>query len=236
MTFQPPDDATFFARMESAKEKAEDMARLERARAGLETGDGNAHDYLIKETDPVTGERKKKGSVNVKLSALDIALQNETYRAAYEAFGDFLKQYERATETALTRAEAALDDMMNRAVSLPGIGPVFRNINGDTVGIDGKLIDATISANIQWPDDAPSYEEYLQHKQAIEDIRRYQTDVLGAARDRYEDPNQPMTSDEFEQWQRRIRDEAPSGIKFKAEGIADNVPKDIMTTVAKPSL
>ena len=70
---------------------------------------------------------------------------------------------------------------------------------------------------------APTYEDYIRRKQAvetlalrIEELRRFQIDVLGVARDRLNDPDNPPSLEELED----IGNEIQAGLEKVA-----NAPK-----------
>ncbi len=190
----------FIARLQNAKANAEDFERSQRALAGLETGDGSNHNHKGRDKG-LYAKGLKGGSA---LSALDLALQDAEYAARYSAFGGLLDRYETAAEKALAKATAALDDLMGRAVRLPDGRAIFRDANGHVWAVDGERLDPDFAAGIIWPDDAPGYADYRRRKQDVDDIRRYQSDVLGAARDRYEDEETPITRKEMDKLEHDI--------------------------------
>lgn len=229
-----PDDFKLITAMQNAKARAEDAARLQDVIAGRETGHGNRHN---RRDDPRNMNAARRRAAEA--THLDMLLASDPeYAALYRDFGDLLSDAESRTEAALAKAESALADTMDKAARLPDGRTVFMDENGNVVTEDGEIIDPEIAAGIEWPNDAPSYEEYRTRKDEVDALRRYQVDVLGTARGRYEDPDNPMTRDEFEDWEQRIQDETPAAIKLKPESALQDEALELSTTieVAKPAI
>ncbi|MEO1243780.1 MAG: hypothetical protein AAFX54_17870 [Pseudomonadota bacterium] len=132
-------------------------------------------------------------------------LADPEYTALYnEVFGQ-LRQAEIATDEALLAAEQELDVLLENAARLPDGRIVFRNQNGDVVTQYGESVDTDLAAEIKWPPEAPTYQEYLEEREQIDALRRYQVEVLGDARDRLSDENNPLEKDELEQMQQDIQ-------------------------------
>ncbi|MCG8605448.1 hypothetical protein MJD09_10675 [bacterium] len=172
--------------------------------------------------------RSKRAVQDVHLSALETLLANDPeYAALYEHVSNLLNDAEAATEAALAQAEtdlgdaeAALEETMENANRLPDGTAVFRDKDGNIRTEDGRIIEGEEAESIVWKDDAPSYEDYLQRKQEIEDLRqrieelrRYLIDVIGDARDRINDPDNPPTKEELERIEREIREKAPEAVR-----------------------
>lgn len=232
--FSEDTEFKFITRLQQAKGHAEDMHRFNRAMSGLETGDGNAHNSKSKDK-AADAQRKGKSS---GLRKLDEWLLNPEYEALYNRFGDLLSGYETATETALGRAENALAELLDRAAHLPDARAVFRDENGNVVTEDGSIIDPETAVAIQWPDDAPTYKDYLKRKQDLDELRRYQIDVLGEARERYENPDDPMTAEEIEQRMKEIQEQAPQQIEaeLKPDEVVNDGQSKIAFSIQQPPL
>ena len=93
---------------------------------------------------------------------------------------------------------------------------MFRDSDGKVRREDGTIVHGLDPDTIAWPEGAPSYETYLEHKGAldhaqktIEDIRAYQVDVLGAARDELTDPNKPASRERIKEIQQDMETEMP---------------------------
>ena len=178
MTFQSPDDTAFITAMENAKAKAEDKDRLERARASLETGDGSAHDYLKNEIDPATGERKKKGTANARLTALDIALQGADYHALYKEVGRALSEVQNQVYDRLIQSGEAVDKAEEALKQARRDGASEENITR----LEQRLDEAR-----------KRHERMQDHDRELADIQR-----------RMNDETNPPTAEELERYRERI--------------------------------
>ena len=157
------------------------------------------------EKSPRGRERRRKRERQT-MTALKMLLRDQEYAALYNAVGDLLDDAERKTETAIAAAEADLQDTLDRAARLPNGAAVFRDANGDIRGEDGKIITPEDAAGIEWPDGAPSYAEYTQRRDRLDELRRYQVEVLGHAGDRMNDEDNPAQKDELRQLENAIQD------------------------------
>lgn len=170
----------------------------------------------------VNGKRKASDGT---LSALDLLLLTDpVYAALYRQVTDALTVAETETADAIDEAEAALAsakadlrDVLEKAARLPDGRHVFRDAQGRVWTEDGEVVDPDTAAGIQWRGDEPSREDYLTRKKVVEDwqatldsLRDYQTDVLGRARDRLNDPNDPPSEDELRAILAKIRGGRPA--------------------------
>ena len=135
------------------------------------------------------------------------------YTALYNDTMDLLTSAEAATEKALANAEQELSDLLDNAARLPDGRAVFMDGDGNVWTESGKPVDPAKAEGIEWPDDSPSYEEYLKRRQAVDEIRRYQVDVLGHARDRMTDPDNPPSTDELEDFNRQLAAGMPNAVR-----------------------
>lgn len=201
------------------KKRRTDFDDLQNEQADRETG--RARKYYPRDHD---GSQSAKAKEERYLSALKRMLQNETYLALYNQTDDLLTKAETATEKMLPQAEQqsrrddeALDDMLEKANKLPDGTAVFRDKDGNIYTEDGGLIEAAEAESIVWKDNAPTYEDYRKQKQdaeksrqQVEDIRRYQVDVLGNARERLHDENNPLSPEELKEMQQEVKGQAPA--------------------------
>ena len=164
-------------------------------------------------------------------TALDILLANSAYAALHGDVTDFAARAETAAEIAmqeaeqdLAGAEESLRDTVENANKLPDGTAVFKRADGTVRTEDGCIVEGDELDGIVWRDDAPTYEDYLRRKAAveearkrIEDIRRYQVDVLGHARDRLNDTDNPPSIEELERIQKNIEDRMPPSVESKLD-------------------
>lgn len=170
--------------------------------------------------------------------------QDAEYRALYDSTRDQLQKAEAATDAALTVADEdlhtanrSLNDMLDKASTLPDGTKVFRDQNGDVWRAGGTRVTGDDLDRIQWLDGAPSYRAYLALKQKVEDAQRrfddllrYQVDVLGNARNRLMNDDDPPSKDDLRKIQDDIKNQAPDAVKPELKAAAPPDVKDTGTT------
>ena len=243
-------DVDISRRVRSERRRAEDFDDLQHELSGQETG--RQQRFLPDTARSRAEKQRRRERTDRLLTELDSWLRDPIYRAQYEGFGDFLNEAENATETALSKAVAALGEARDRLQSvldkanvLPGGTKVFRAADGRIMDENGNVVSAEDAAGIVWRDGAATYEEYLAAKRRaedarnlVDDIRSFQTDVLGTARNRWEDTDDPITPEEMEEWRRRIEAEMPAIGQPRAEAAISQEPagKQNPLKVGKPIL
>lgn len=208
------------------KRSAQDFDDHQAAIAGRSTG--RILPRLGQNTPDAQSRRDRKhGDAIETLSNLQLMMQDPEYAALYNDVSGLLDRAEEATERALGQAELALiqssdtlNDTLANANKLPDGTAVFKDANGNVWTANGRLVDKSEAESIVWADGAASYEDYLQQKEAvenaqlrIEELRLYQVDVLGNARDRLEDEENPLSKDELE----ALKNDIESGLEVTAE-------------------
>jgi len=162
------------------------------------------------------------------LTTLQLLLMNDpVYAALYRETNALLSRAETITEKLLAQAEqellqaqTELEGVLDSANQLPDGRKVFRDAQGNVRTSDGQIVDPVDAESIVWKKGAPTYETYVDAKKEVEgaqktvdDIRHYQVDILGGARDRMSDENSPPSKEEMEEIQKNIIDQAPEAIK-----------------------
>ena len=190
--------------------------------------------------------RQKKDRERVS-RLLELLQHDPEYAALYSQTIDLLGRAEAATAMALAKAEDTLDQakqdlntITDRANALPDGTHVFRDANGMTRTANGEIIDGHRFDAIHNRPDAPSYEEYLAAKKAtdqaqkrIDELRRYQVDVLGGARHRITDPDHPLTKDELKDIQKKIEGQMPSHVRTELAPTSGDAPQTHSTATIK---
>lgn len=194
-----------------------------------------------------TDTHDRKGKRRSSMSTLDMLLLNDPeYARLFEEMATLLNEVDASVEQALEQLQEQLEglqdglnDMLDNANTLSdGKTKVFKSSDGNFYTDNGELVDPADAAAIIWDDDAPSYEDYLRQKQAIrdtqqrmDDIRIYQTTVIGTARDKMSDPDNPLSKEELEEIKRQMSDHADPLVK---KIIEPDTPRE--TNVVSPDL
>lgn len=185
-----------------------------------------------------------------RLTALDVMLLNDPhYAKIYTSAMNELQSAEQATEIALdkvlkksTQLQSELSYTLSKAPQLPNNTKVFRNNQGVVMTEDEVMVDADQAEEIEWSGSEPTYETYLKQKQGLEavekeinDIREYQTDVLGTIRGDLTDTDEPKSADDIEKYRVKIKERMPKAVtqemslkEIKAEpdkAVSINIPK-----------
>ncbi len=219
----------------------------------LSGADGNKHSRFLDDESTLRGrqeKQRKKDEETRYLNRLLEMLKDPAYVAAREEFGEYLRDVEIATQnaisTALTdleRANAHLSSTLETANRLPNGQAVFRDQHGNVYTADKTLISPEDAASIVWQDGAPTHEEYQGAQKAaanahsqVKELETYQTDVLGGARDRFDDEENPMTQDEFKDQKERIEKIMPDIVAQQIEAISPTVKPQTLGVVSKPTL
>lgn len=207
----------------------------------------NKHD-----SEQETAERRN-ARMQTQLSALEAMLRdNPEYAALYKKTEGLLDRAEKATDNAIDQAmqdllqrEEALNELLDNANRLPDGTRVFRSEDGSVFNEHGQPIDAEDAQSIVWKDGAPTYEDLMQQKQKmdevrkrIEDLQHYQIDVLGRARDRMNDQHDPITPEEMEQIQDDIINKADAYVQnvIQPQSDANNVEATVSMNLDKPPI
>lgn len=203
----------------------EDRTDLANEMAGRDVG--RIERFLPEGASP-RANKKRKERERERLSRLLQLLQSDPeYAALYEDTMSRLRDAENATAQALTQATKELhtandelSNTMDRANRLSDGTRVFKDLEGRIRNKNGDLIDGEVLDQIVWRDDAPTYEEFLAKKKAAEQaqhnvdaILRYQVDVLGNARQRLTDEDNPPTKGELKDIQNDIDSRVPEIVK-----------------------
>lgn len=188
----------------------QDFDDLQNEIAGRETGRNSR--FLSKGNAEAQETERKKNHDRVQQTALDILLQNNPeYAALYNETMDLIRraeiqaeQFLRELESGLSSAQDTMKETLDNANKLPDGTAVFKDADGNVWTADGRKVGPEEAAGIEWKKGGVSYEDYLKQKQAIEDFKRqidevhhYQVDVLGRARDRMTDPDNPPSMDDI---------------------------------------
>lgn len=173
------------------------------------------------------------------LNELQRLLADPVYAERYRTFGVLLDdagawaaERKTALQSALADAHANAGTLLDGAARLPDGRRVFRHADGSVIDENLNAVTDIDAAAVIWPEDAPSAEEYIAARQreaelqaALDGHEAWEVDVLGRARDRYEDPDNPITPSEMDAWENRISSDMEA---FEAQTIEP--PTDTPTT------
>lgn len=214
------------------KRKQRELDDLQNEMAGREVG---RQRRFLSADDERTPEGREKKAQAEALTRLQLLMSNPEYANAYQDTMTALRDAERATEVALTKAGIArerasenLNGILDKAQRLPDGRRVFCDAKGNVWSEDGRRISHEEAEHIEWKSDAPDHETYLARKHELEEaqrreeeIRLYQTDVLGGARHKLEDQDEPPSIEELERIKREIAEHMPRMVNSE---IVDNQP------------
>ena len=186
-----------------------------------------------------SGKRAKRESNRV--SALLSLLQSDpAYAALYSETLDKLREAEAAAALALSQATSALDqartdlaDALDGASTLADGTRVFRDQNGDVWTEGGQRVEGDALDEIVWREGTVSHEEFLARKKAVDEgqrnveaILQYQVEILGDARDRLMNEDDPPSMDEMKEMQENFVELAPDAVLSKLNPDPDLAPSD----------
>lgn len=197
---------------------------------------------------------KRNGKVSGSMTALDLMLLNDpAYADIYNNAMDFLSKAERATEqklikleTQLSNSQAALKSILENTASLHDGRKVFQDTEGLVWDEHQNPVDETIANKINWNGSEPNYNTYLKHQKHIEDlkesihnVRVYQIDILGKARDDLTDRDDPKSIEDIKVIKERMHELAPTSLRSELELKPESTTVNDMTSnfsISEPKL
>ncbi|MEM9099046.1 MAG: hypothetical protein AAGC79_11035 [Pseudomonadota bacterium] len=208
--------------------REQDLKDLESERAGVENGRINR--FFGDDGPSLSGAHRDKDKREADTARQILLTTNMTYARQYRAVMDQLIAAEAATAQALASAGAQLDEadadlaaLRGRAARLEDGRIVFKDAEGRVRDEDGNVLSDIDPDSVLWPETAPSYEDWQQahdHARAAQDtvdrVREYQVDVLGRARDRMSDQENPPSQEELD----GILDEIETQMPLEVQAMA----------------
>jgi len=231
-------------------ERRQDFADFQNEQQGLETG------RMTRFLSGEELERRKPGGESRErerdMSRLQQLLAtNAIYAATYDATWNALEEAEDKTMAALaalTRKAAAdnerLQAIVDNSARLPDGTRVFRDTEGTVWTEHGRLVEPEAAETIVWTGIEPTYGEFraagdtvAETDAAILEIERYQVDVLGQARDRLTDDDNPPDLEELETIQEQIEMQMPMQVMdtdaSQSSGVTADLGASVEVTVPK---
>jgi hypothetical protein len=241
-------DAVFeeINRLAANKRQQENVDDLGNETAGRETG--RILRFSAADNQQVQEEKRKREEAYENL--LQQMLQNAAYAKLYHKTEDLTTRAEILTTKALEllakdmlQEKSVLEKMLDSANRTYDGTRVFRDAQGNVRDENGTIISADDAASIVWRNNAPSYEEIRAQQEKLaelrrreEELRHYQVDVLGNARDRLTDEKNPPSTDELQKIQKDIAEKAPTLVHDQLQPKVTQAPSDYgnITPVTKP--
>lgn len=184
--------------------------------------------FINRTDNTVAAAQRRDAKMHMQITALQAMLQNDPeYAQLYNDTNDLLDRAETAADNAidqltqdLSEHEQELNETLENASCLPDGTRVFKDEYGYVWTEDDELVAPKDAEGIVWNENSPSREEYMQQRQKvdetrrrIEDIQHYQIEVIGNARDRMNDQDNPVTPEEMERIQEDVIEHADPYVK-----------------------
>lgn len=167
--------------------------------------------------------QRQAEKARAQTSALEALLANDpAYQAAHQRAMSTLQDMESRTESALVMLRRdmktvsdTLTEMRGRGNVLPDGRKVYLDTNGNAFTEEGDRIEGPELEDMQWRADAPRYEHIRAERERAAELQRretailrYQSDVLGHARERLTDPDNPASREEVEKLDKLMKEQA----------------------------
>lgn len=190
---------------------SQDQEDLNNERSGNNVGRISRFGFDALNLDFIAQQKKNYQSL------LDLLLSSAAYQEAYSQTFAALAEtenvvYEKLLEAsqALSKSEARLAEIYDRAQELPDGTKIFRGENGSAFRADGSQVPASEIVNINWRNDAATVVEHQRAKQArdgdkalFDRLSGFEVE-LGEIRNKMEDESNPATLDELDEFNNRI--------------------------------
>lgn len=235
-------------RIAAAGRRQQDFSDLMDEMAGRENG--RLKRFMLGDDDRTAEGREKKAQREF-YSKLEQLLADPAYAAIYRSTFDALRNAEDLTQRALDRwqgkhtlAKEELKQTVDAAQRMPDGTRVFRAADGRVFTEDGRLVEGVERESIEWKPGAPGYEAFIEKREAerraretLEEIQGYQVKVLGHARDRMQDQDNPPSAEEIAKHKERIEQEMPKAVKAEIDAsAAPEIGRASAVLTAKPAL
>ena len=205
------DEFNIICKVQKEREVQQNLDDLNNELRGTDVG--RMSRFLSPEVRDITnGDRKRDKDLKdvIHQTMLDLLLMDDDYRQLYDDAMDRLRNLEDATQRALdealieqSKSQEQLRETLERAAMLDG-QRVFKDARGRVWTEHDQRVKQSDADRIEWKGNEPSREDYQADRanadasqRRVDDIRAYQTDTLGDARDRLTDKDNPLTKDEL---------------------------------------
>lgn len=218
--------------IEAARTRDEDRRDYERELAGIDIG----REARFHSTEFVEERRQGRGGASSSsrrdqrefASRLQMLLAtNPAYAKLYSDTMVALGDAEAATDRAIAKAQKALEDAqqrleqtLSRAAMLRDGTRVFRDARGNVWNEHRERVSEADAAAIEWRGDEPAYEQFLQESESVKDrltrleaLQGFRVDTLGGIRDRMDDPHNPPSGEDIDQFGREMQEKMPDAVR-----------------------
>lgn len=155
-----------------------------------------------------------------------VALIGDIDRAINKTLNDFHRN--------LQVLEANLSNIRGNANELDDGTRIYLSTNGNVYTEDGEILSQAESANIEWRDDHPSWEEYThvqgqleRTRSGITEVETYRDTVLQDAKDDLNDENNPLDYEELEDLHDEFLEGVPDAVRVNMTLEQDTEHKSI---------
>jgi hypothetical protein len=193
------------------EEKAQNLDDFNNEMAGREVGKINR---FVADSAAPNGDSKKhrdRGHVDLHVSALDALRRNAEYEALYQQTLQFLSDLAGEAEATINDLSATLDallkdqgTMLDAAPQLPDGRFVFEDNEGNVRDQHGQIIAELSADDINWPEDAPSFENWQELEARIDSTQArlegwldLRDNHIAPAQERMADEDNPLSMDEM---------------------------------------
>lgn len=218
-------------RIEAAREAGEELDAFNAELSGIASGRMSRFLPADHESKPGAQERRAE-KAQAQMNALESLLATDPlYRAAHQQALGTLQDMESRTESALVAVRREMQtvadtlvEMRERGSVLPDGRKVYLDDNGDAFTEEGEKIEGPELEGVIWRADAPRYDEIKAQREREAELQRrenailrYQTDVLGHARERLTDKDNPASREEVEKLDTLMKDQADTALASEHE-------------------
>ncbi|MEM9375602.1 MAG: hypothetical protein AAGA72_05240 [Pseudomonadota bacterium] len=228
--------------------RAEDFDDLNRELAGV-NGNRRARFSADNERNALAARTRTADLIH-DLTALEQKMRDPAYAAAYNAVNDVLRDAETQTDAALSTIERGLsaasaehENLLERANRLPDGRAVFRHDDGKVYDEHGNEVSDEDAESIVWKSGAPGYAEFIASQQRMADLEKrrqeldtYRHSVLGPARDRMEDENNPPSRDELDDIITAIKTNNPKHFGAPGTELQRTAEPESVMNIGKPPI
>lgn len=213
------------------RQKQEDTDRDHHQNEVAEREIGQRPRFMAGGEKPAVRKEKEEKDRCYVLTALAELMQDPEYAALYKSVSDQITSIAKIVEDEITLAEKKLQtlndqksDMLRDANRIDGKA-VFKDESGNVFTEDGEQItDPVKLKSLVWKDDMPAHEKFTENEESIKTVTdtlgaltSYQVDVIGTAKNRLENEDDPPSKKELRQIKESVVEAAPEAVKQRLE-------------------